>query len=305
MSKKITIVLLIILLFILGWYLFKNKDELMEYAGLTEDDVDILMKYVDCDELYVGTYSGWLKPEYTPLSELGHGFASQVIDVAPFPESGKKFPLAIFVDIDSNIKVQGLLNEHFLLEGKVNSDGNFELTKGYDFLSGQFEWDEELQDMIVTGEHDILYDFGGYDLKPNTTLYASGFDITAKCIDPEAFYNIEFGNSINAHLEQNSDIKQKEGIRHYQGHGFYSLLCENFKEEKDNILTPHAVIFVRSCPAKFVVNVEKEKTVVFVEQGEIEIQSLDGEKSITLTNGQMVIIMENHFPEEVFDLFGG
>lgn len=77
MIKKILLILLVPSLFLtafLGYNHFKD-----------EDDVDKIMEYIDCDNVYVGTYAGWIEIEYSSKLLRGYENAKKIVKSDPLP----------------------------------------------------------------------------------------------------------------------------------------------------------------------------------------------------------------------------
>lgn len=161
----------------------------------------------------------------------------------------------------------------------------------------------------------------------STVWKVDSFDISAECyISEEIVYDladekdiekefdsgdkvfkIKSGEESEVVLKTNSKLKYKRDgddvvldVLKGQILGTVNKLPEGRKYE---VASPQAIIGVRG--TKFVVDVKGDKTVVFVEEGEVEVSSPDKEESITLTDGEMVVIVGDEFPEDVVDLYKG
>lgn len=310
MYKKITIIFLILFSFIFfGCGLFEN-----------ESDAEKLMKYVDCDEFYVGSYGGWIQMDpldsellkgYENARRLGYG-----TDI-PFQDLYKRQPLFIFVDKDRNITI----NDD--LKGKVNTDGSFEIENQNVRFSGQFSVDKDTLNVSAAGTSENLISVGHFSL-PSSFWRASYFEISMECyIAEEIVYDFSDEEDVQKGIDSKENVvKITDGKKEillkpntqikYHKTGEDAMMSDfrgQLRAKTDQIpegakfevSTIVAIIGVRG--TTFSINTTAERTIVFVEEGEVEVTSIDGKEKISLTDGDMVIIFDDEFPEEPFNLY--
>ena len=307
MYKKTLFILLAIFSFLfLGCGLLEN-----------EKDAEKLMKYVDCDEFYVGTYTGVFEGYYSDLMKWAIEYQGYKRGHVPEElRADRQRSLAIFVDIDRNVTVEGdYAGTSFTLSGYVNTDGSFEATGSGATMEGQFAVDEETLNVSAQGTWSLQGVPGSWR--------ADAFDVNANCFISEEIFH-DFSNEDNIVKEidagektarikagEDTEIILKTNTRvEYNRRGEDIVMEElrgqmlgNHKGDRINfeVRSPQAVLAVRG--TKFSIKSTQEYTTIFVEQGEVEVSSLNEERIMTLTDGEMVTILENFFPEQPIKLY--